>query len=259
MAWVYGDNTDGLGAPSQRFAIMPTGTIVSVRPVTPTRRMPPALFGLGYLEAIPTDDLRSRSDPLDADRDGISGRVPWRDECFGRFGWQSTVCDIASFVIGALSREIGIDMLPKSRREISESDAHDLVAYVRGLPPPPAPVSNEGEALFERVLCSRCHTPVTGIASLAGQTIEVRADTDLLMHELGGGPRHQLRDSRTEFRTPALWGLASAGPPFLHDGSAATYEEAILRHRGEGERARQLFTSLTRTERHQLLHFVGTR
>ena len=51
--------------------------------------------------------------PFDADRDGISGRLPWREDCFGRFGWQSSVCDLSTFVTGALSRELGIEMLPR--------------------------------------------------------------------------------------------------------------------------------------------------
>jgi CxxC motif-containing protein (DUF1111 family) len=74
-----------------------------------------------------------------------------------------------------------------------------------------------------------------------------------------GARRHQQRDSRTEFRTPALWGVASTGPPYLHDASAATIEEAILRHGGEAARSRQLFKELNRIEKRRLLGFVRGR
>lgn len=97
----------------QRFTLTWSGTTARVPSRTHEQRKAPALFGLGQLEAIPLDDLRSRSDPFDADRDGISGRLPWREDCFGRFGWQSSVCDLSTFVTGALSRELGIEMLPR--------------------------------------------------------------------------------------------------------------------------------------------------
>jgi CxxC motif-containing protein (DUF1111 family) len=226
---------------------------------THARRRPPALFGLGQLEAIPIEQLQLRSDPSDGDADGVSGRLPWRDECFGRFGWQSTVCDIHTFVVGALNNELGIVSFPRSRREISRPDVADLAAYVRGLAPPSPPVSRDGAELFERAQCATCHTPVTGVATIGGKDHEVEAYTDLLLHEMGKGPRRGEQDSRTEFRTPALWGNASTGPPYLHDGSAATLELAILRHAGEATRSRQLFSTLSRTQKHELMRFVSTR
>lgn len=215
VEWTYGDPDDALGGPRQRFGLTSTGATVWVAPMTIERRRPPALFGLGHLEAIQTGDLHLRSDPFDADRDGISGRLPWRDECVGRFGWQSSVCDIQSFVTGALSRELGIETLPRSRRELSESDVRDLVAYVRGLPPLPAGRSRDGGDLFDRVQCSKCHTPVTGVATIAGDRVEVKAYTDLLIHEMGNGPRHGEKDSRTEFRTAPLWALRQRDRPIF--------------------------------------------
>jgi CxxC motif-containing protein (DUF1111 family) len=257
--WMYDDDSDALGAPEQRFALTPIGATIRIPSTTKARRKPPSLFGLGQLEAIPVEDLRSHSDAFDANHDGISGRLPWRDDCFGRFGWQSSVCDIRTFVEGALSRELGIVTGPRSRREISKTDVLDLVAYVRGLAPPRSAGSHDGVELFERALCSKCHTPVTGVARLAVEQFEVRAYTDLLVHEMGSGRRTGEWDSRTEFRTPALWGIASTGPPYLHDGSAATLEKAIMGHAGEATDSRRLFSTLNRTEKLQLLRFVSTR
>lgn len=257
--WTFTGKVDALGAPAQRFVLNWIGEAVRTATGADERRKAPALFGLGWVEAIPLEDLRARADPFDGDRDGISGRLPWREDCVGRFGWQSSVCDLATFVTGALSRELGIETLPRSRREISERDLGDLVAYVRTLPPPQPPESQDGADLFNRARCSTCHTPITGVATMAGEQIEVKAYTDLLVHEMGGGPRHGERGSRTEFRTAPLWGISSTGPPYLHDGSAPTLEGAILRHGGEATRARRLYTQLGPAERRRLLRFVRSR
>jgi di-heme oxidoreductase (putative peroxidase) len=68
---------------------------------------------------------------------------------------------------------------------------------------------------------------VTGVATISGKEHEVKAYTDLLLHEMGSAPRTGEGDSRNEFRTSALWGVIATGP-YLHDGSAATLEQAIL-------------------------------
>ena len=70
--------------------------------------------------------------------------------------------------------------------------------------------------------------------------------SDLLLHIIGTGDGIKQADSTAspdEIRTPALWELRLRRP-FLHDGSAATIEDAIGRHRGEAESARQGFTRL---------------
>jgi CxxC motif-containing protein (DUF1111 family) len=259
VPWTYGDDTDGLGVPAQQFTITAAGDTVPLPVTTPVRRRTPSLFGLGYLEAIPDTDLRAPSDPFDASGDGISGRLPWREACFGRFGWQSTVCDIPAFVAGALSRELGIETLPRSRSEIADDDAAALAAFVRSLAPLPPTGSDDGAELFERAQCAACHRPLTGVIVLDGQAVPIRAYTDLLLHEMGDRPLHTAQESRTELRTPPLWGLGSIGPPYLHDGSARTIEEAIRRHGGEASRARQRFAALTRAERARLVRFVASR
>jgi hypothetical protein len=42
------------------------------------------------------------------------------------------------------------------------------------------------------------------------------------------------RASRQEWRTPPLWGIRDSGP-YLHDGRATTFEQAIAIHGGEGQ------------------------
>ena len=60
-----------------------------------------------------------------------------------------------------------------------------------------------------------------------------------------------------EIRTPALWGLRFRRP-LLHDGSAATPADAILRHSGEAEGALKAFLSLPLASRQQILAFLGS-
>ena len=57
--------------------------------------------------------------------------------------------------------------------------------------------------------------------------------SDLLLHDIGTGDGiRQGSGCAEEIRTPALWGLRLRRP-LLHDGSAATIEDAILRHAGK--------------------------
>ena len=88
--------------------------------------------------------------------------------------------------------------------------------------------------------------------------------TDLLLHDMGDG----LADNRPDFeatgrewRTPALWGvgLAQTVLPYsgyLHDGRARTFEEAILWHGGEAERARAAFEQMPADDRAAMVGFL---
>ncbi len=258
VAWSYTDPGDTLGMPRQRFMTASGGRHRRVHIETGHRRAAPSLFGVGLLEAVSAETLTAHADPGDLDGDGISGRLPWRDDCYGRFGWQSTVCDIPSFVAGALSNEIGIDALRRSRPEMSPADLAALATYVRRLDPPPA-ASESGEQMFAAAACDSCHRAVTGKATVNGQPVDVRAYTDLLLHEFAGASRHAAEGSRTEFRTPPLWGLSQRPGPFLHDGSARSVRDAILRHGGEAAQSRELFASLSAADRLRLVQFVTSR
>jgi CxxC motif-containing protein (DUF1111 family) len=57
-------------------------------------------------------------------------------------------------------------------------------------------------------------------------------------------------------RTSPLWGLR-ASAPYLHDGRAATIEDAIRAHEGEGARSRDAFLRLSPQQRSDLLAFLG--
>jgi CxxC motif-containing protein (DUF1111 family) len=58
-------------------------------------------------------------------------------------------------------------------------------------------------------------------------------------------------------RTAPLWGIR-ARTQFLHDGRAATLEEAILAHDGQGHYARNLFTLLGSGAVQNLIAFLNS-
>jgi CxxC motif-containing protein (DUF1111 family) len=58
-----------------------------------------------------------------------------------------------------------------------------------------------------------------------------------------------------EMRTAPLWGLRST-TRFLHDGSAPTIIDAILRHDGQGRASRDRFAILGPTRTDLLLAFL---
>lgn len=71
----------------------------------------------------------------------------------------------------------------------------------------------------------------------------VRLFSDLKRHDMGPGlaeNKPQGTIPASHFRTPALWGLSVSGP-FLHDGRAATVDEAILAHGGEASESATKF------------------
>jgi CxxC motif-containing protein (DUF1111 family) len=60
-----------------------------------------------------------------------------------------------------------------------------------------------------------------------------------------------------EWRTPPLWGLRDSAP-YLHDGRAATIEQAIALHGGEGENSARRYFRLKPAERLQLTLFLSS-
>ncbi|MFN3476902.1 MAG: di-heme oxidoredictase family protein, partial [Candidatus Methylomirabilales bacterium] len=99
----------------------------------------------------------------------------------------------------------------------------------------------------------------------------VRLFSDLKRHNMGsllekkrtGGTRGKKPQEEqmveqgdlTTFITAKLWGVGSAGF-WLHDGSATTLTEAILRHGGEAEQARDQFATLSDTDQQAVVEFL---
>jgi len=257
-------------------------------------RVPPAVFGLGLLEAVADAEILDRVDPQDADRDGVSGRAQRvRDPAtgqiaLGRFGWKAAQASLAAQSATALLQDLGVTspLAPtpvgpnrggrgRTELDINESDLNALVRYLRSLAVPARRRWTEdavmrGERLFASIGCGDCHRRqfTTGEDAawpeLSRQTIHPYSD--LLLHDLG----EELADgvaegvaSGPEWRTAPLWGLGllptvSGAAGLLHDGRARSPEEAILWHGGEAEPARMRFSALSREEREALLEFLGS-
>jgi CxxC motif-containing protein (DUF1111 family) len=63
--------------------------------------------------------------------------------------------------------------------------------------------------------------------------------------------------SAGEWRTPPLWGIRDSAP-YLHDGRAATLEQAIALHGGEGSDAAIRYFMLPNNKLQRMIGFLKT-
>lgn len=236
-------------------------------------RLAPALRGLGRLEAVPDAVLAAAADPDDADGDGISGRF------VGRFGYKAHAPDLAAMTAIAFAADLGMSTTLRpapqgdcpdaacraaphggdaANPEIADEIVSLIAAYLAAIPPPPVPAPDpHGEALFASTGCAVCHMP-----ALPSPDGPVAAFTNLLVHDLGpalDGGATEPGIAPTEWRTAPLWGLSRAlanGAGLLHDGRAASVEEAVVLHGGEAASARAAFDALVADDRARLIRYV---
>jgi CxxC motif-containing protein (DUF1111 family) len=259
------------------------------------RRFPLPVFGAGLVEAIPDEALIALEDPDDRDGDGISGRaaritdVATGRERVGRFGWKAQHATLLAFSGDAYRNEMGItnELFPNesangidaatmalcSPPRSGVEDVRNRQTGLRGIdnfenfmrllaPIGRGPIDDKvraGEQLFLSIGCASCHTPVliTGRSSNpVFDRKEVHLYSDLLLHDVGTGDGiEQSAALAGEIRTPSLWGLRLRRP-FLHDGSAATIEGAILRHDGEAAAVIERYNSAAPAGRSAMLSFL---
>jgi CxxC motif-containing protein (DUF1111 family) len=132
-------------------------------------------------------------------------------------------------------------------------------------PPPLVPLTPRavlGESIFQQIGCAKCHVPVTltGFNDVEALSLKPLAlYSDLLLHDMGplGDRIAQSAAGTREMRTMPLWG-ARASAPYLHDGRAATLEEAIRAHDGEATKVRKRFNKLRPEDRRRLLEFLNS-
>ena len=120
--------------------------------------------------------------------------------------------------------------------------------------------ARRGEQVFGELGCGGCHVLTLRTGPNSHPVFDrqpVPLYSDLLLHDIGTGDGiEQGAATGDEIRTPALWGLRFRRP-LLHDGSAATVEEAIGRHENEAARVRERYRALPKGERRALAAFLG--
>lgn len=284
------------GSLLQRFAIDPV-LIERVPPEANTvaQRQTTPLFGAGLIEAIP--DAAIAQNARDPKPDGVRGRTAmiWDPATqamrVGRFGWKAQQANLTTFAGDAYLNEMGItnrffpnENAPNGNVELlrrfqphpviedtidpatGKSDLDLAADFMRLLaaprPLPQSPSAAAGANVFAQAGCAACHRPTmtTGISPIAALNRQpVNLYSDLLLHDMGalGDGIAQADAGAREMRTAPLWGLRVRNR-LLHDGRAATVDEAIRAHAGEGAVSRDRYQRLPLTQRQQLLDFLAT-
>jgi CxxC motif-containing protein (DUF1111 family) len=228
----------------------------------------------------------------------VHGRVArLADGRLGRFGWKLEFATLNDFVKAACANELGLSnpnqpqATPLGRLaykgpgiDLTDEQCGVMADFIRALPAPSqtlpydpdaAALARTGREAFKTVGCTDCHTETLGPA--------VGIYSDLLLHDMGialeaslgyrvadcnapiapapNVPNEKFAASQqptpAEWRTAPLWGVADSAP-YLHDGRAATLEEAIAQHGGEAAGAAARFEELAPDRRAALVAFLKT-
>ncbi|MBM9546842.1 hypothetical protein JWG40_07430 [Leptospira sp. 201903074] len=210
-------------------------------------RLTQQVIGLGLLEAVPEETILSRSDPMDLDGDGISGRpnflwdLTGSGKSLGRFGWKANAPSLKRQNSAAFSGDIGISSPMFSQEncsatqtacsnatgggnpEVSEEKITAITKYMQLVAVPVRRNANSaailtGKKHFFLAGCNKCHTEIMVTSSnasfpqLSNQVI--RPYTDLLLHDMGEDLSDGKADgeaSESEWRTAPLWGIGLFG------------------------------------------------
>lgn len=274
---------------SQPLLGLPRGVHIS-------QRNTPALFGAKLIDEIPdrviianerSQRLKWGLAPAEDESIPVGRALRLPNGRVGHFGWKGQSASLADFVQAACANELGLgnpgqaqprplgrpdyqppglDLTLEQCNQLTEFIA-SLSRPVERLPADPEACeqARAGKKLFRTIGCADCHSPDLG--SVDGLY------SDLLLHRMGqplegGGsyndPPLPLPDGKPgegpqagEWRTPPLWGVADTAP-YLHDGRAATLEEAIRLHGGQGQRSAERFSQLNFSDQIQLLAFLKT-
>ena len=187
-----------LGGPQLQDRGIP-GAVVETLPegVDVSRRLPPPVFGVGLMAAIPDGVILANADEFDQDGDGISGRpnwvvaAPWVPDTepgggpglhLGRFSRKAQVSSVLQQVVEAYQQDMGVtsEFVPIENvnplagaatlaadkvtdPEVDASTVRAVVDYVRMLAPPgpgeATPERMRGEEVFGEIGCDKCHVP----------------------------------------------------------------------------------------------------
>ena len=241
------------------------------------------------------DDFPGVSGRVAKLKNGWIGRFGWKAQKARLSDFVLTACAVELGLNVPNQPQSGLPHKPEyapQGLDLNQDECNALTSFIRSLPAPQErSPANEREAeylaggrkLFATVGCAACHTPQLG--EVAG------IYSDLLLHDMGRElgdagsygsfvpnsteeegelqgavpPLESvvlIRDepnligaTRQEWRTPPLWGLRDSAP-YMHDGRAATIEEAILMHAGEAIGSLRQYILLPAEERLQLTLFL---
>jgi CxxC motif-containing protein (DUF1111 family) len=249
-----------------------------------TQRRTTSVLGTGLLEAVSDAEIEATAAAQAPELRGrpahIEDLVTHRRRV-GRLGWKAQHATLDAFAADAYRNELGITnqyfpdevapngnlhmlalMDPTPDPEASDSAVGMLADFMRFSATPHVPdVNSEGYTLFVQVGCESCHkTSYQTDAALGSMGARaVTAFTDLLLHDVGTGiDVEQGAASATEFRTAPLWGLDQSSL-FLHDGRAATIDEAIVAHKQQAASAAQAYQALPPADRQAIVSFLRGR
>lgn len=206
-------------------------------------RIAPPMIGLGLLEHIPEQTLKSFVAEQATENKAVSGKLNqvWdvraNKTVIGRFGWKAGQPNLMQQNAAAFNGDIGLTStlfeqenctekqticaeLPNGgKHEASEKVLTFVEFYSQHLAVPARrnindPQVMKGEKLFADIGCQSCHRTQIKTAKVPERPAlseqMINPYTDLLLHDMGEG----LADNRPEFlangqewRTPPLWGL----------------------------------------------------
>lgn len=259
------------------------------------KRQTTPLYGLGLIEAI-ADSTITQSVRKTA-VDGVKGRAAMITDVVsgkvhvGRLGWKAQHSSILGFAADAYMNEMGItnrffptenapngnqtllqqyDTILDPEDEIDpatgKGDVDKVADYMRLLAPPPTvrftTNAGSGQGIFQQIGCTNCHTPTLTTASNSIPALnfqKVNLYSDLLLHDMGSlNDGIQQGDANpNEMKTAPLWGVR-ASAPYLHDGRAATLDDAIRAHDGEAKNSRDRYTKLSKSQQQWLIEFLNS-
>lgn len=271
-------------------------------------RIPTPIFGAGLIESIPDATILANmaANASLKQQLGISGHPNYsgNDGSITRFGWKAQNKSLEIFSGEAYNVEIGVtnELFPNERANPPSSclynptpedstnftlsgdeilsDVVEFSNFMRFSSPPAASTQGipgnpsadsiaNGQAIFNRIGCTACHTPSlqTGPSSFTPGLSNQQAAlfSDLLVHHMGSGLADNVSQGAAgpdEFRTAPLWGVGQR-IFFLHDGRSTPANggllNAIQAHASQGSEANRVinqFNNLSPNQKQELLNFL---
>jgi CxxC motif-containing protein (DUF1111 family) len=207
----------------------------------------------------------------------------------GRFGAKDQHASLLSFAADAYLNEMGITSVllpdevtmtcqPAGVPPINDQngDINIFAAFMRATKAPsntPPIPGGPGLAIFRDIECAVCHvesltTAATGTPLVAGPyayAVPVAIGnkvfhpfSDYLLHDIGTGDgivQNGGEETANKLRTMPLWGLRTR-TELMHDGASTTFDQAIMRHRGEALNSTQRYARMTLQQKQALWAFL---